>query len=296
MCDGKNAIEMKLFLKHNDIEKQHLSITYNLMPCMDSSWHYHPQYELLYISCSTGIRFVGDSVSPFRAGDLALVGPYLPHLWRNEASYYQNYVQEKVGTVVIQFTKAFIGEEVFNKMEFVGVNAMLERSKYGIAFDRETVKRLHPLLMALPEMPPAAQLIKLMELLYELSLSDGQRQLSMADMRQYTTDNSKRLDGVLKFISDHYADSISLDKVSSVACMTSNSFCRFFKKMTNKSYTQYLNEVRIHNASRLLAQENMNVTEVCDTVGYKSITHFNRQFKQIMGQTPSQYLKEVEKG
>jgi len=118
----------------------------------------------------------------------------------------------------------------------------------------------------------------------------------MADMRQYTTDNSKRLDGVLKFISDHYADSISLDEVSGVACMTPNSFCRFFKKMTSKSYTQYLNEVRIHNASRLLAQESMNVTEVCDTVGYKSITHFNRQFKQIMGQTPSQYIKTVDKG
>lgn len=82
MCDGKNAIGMKLFLKHNDIEKQHLSITYNLMPCMDSSWHYHPQYELLYISCSTGIRFVGDSVSPFRAGSGSCLWPICGNIRR----------------------------------------------------------------------------------------------------------------------------------------------------------------------------------------------------------------------
>jgi len=106
-------------------------------------------------------------------------------------------------------------------------------------------------------------------------------------MRQYTTENSQRLDTVLKYISDNYASYINLNDVAEIACMTTNSFCRFFKKMTNKSFTRFLNEVRIRNASRLLVQDNLPVSDVCYMVGYKSIANFNKQFKQIMGTTPN---------
>ena len=118
--------------------------------------------------------------------------------------------------------------------------------------------------------------------------------LSSSDMRQTTTnESSERIDTVLKFISDNYASSISLDDISNVACMTTNSFCRFFKKMTNKSFTQFLNEIRIRNASRILVQENLPVSEVCYVVGFNSITNFNKQFKQIMGATPKKFRDAI---
>jgi len=97
----------------------------------------------------------------------------------------------------------------------------------------------------------------------------------------------------LKYISDNYANNIDLNTISDVACMTTNSFCRFFKRTTNKSFTQFLNEVRIKNASRMLIQEKYNVSEVCYVVGYNSITNFNKQFKQIMGTSPKNYRESI---
>jgi len=284
---------MKLVLKNTDsIGSRRLDIRKKEVPCLDSSWHYHAEYELLYISQSTGIRFVGDSVSQFYPGDLVLVGPYLPHLWRNDPSYYTANDISSVKTIVLKFTKDFIGEGTFNNPEFSQINHLLEQSKFGVCFHRETSLDLHDELIEISELPKVRQSIKLLDILYRLSLSENKKVLSSTDMRQYSTDHSQRIDRVLKFISDHYADNINLQDVADVACLTTNSFCRFFKKMTNKSFTQFLNEVRVRNASRLLVQKDMPVSEVCYIVGYNSITNFNRQFKHIMGCTPQRYRQE----
>ncbi len=286
---------MKLVLK-NDTDgslNERLDITRKEIPCLDSSWHYHAQYELLYISKSSGIRFVGDSVSQFAPGDLVLVGPYLPHLWRNDPSFYKEEDVNKVKTIVIKFTKNFIGEGTFNLPEFLGINKLLELSKFGVSFGDHVSHKLHSDLVGIIDLSPAKQTILLLEILHRLSLAEDKNVLSSTDMRQYTTDNSDRIDEVIKYISNNYANAISLEDVSEVACMTTNSFCRFFKKTTNKSFTEFLNEVRIRNASRLLAQEEMQVSEICYSVGYNSITNFNRQFKKIMGHTPKNYRQSM---
>ncbi|MCF6333731.1 MAG: AraC family transcriptional regulator [Draconibacterium sp.] len=281
---------MKLILKNTDsFVNERLNITKKEIPCLDSFWHYHAQYELLYISQSTGIRFVGNNVSQFVPGELVLVGPYLPHLWRNDPSYYSEDDTNKVKTIVIKFTKNFIGEGTFNNSEFSGINNLLEQSKFGVSFGSVVSKSLNDELIGIINLSPAEHSIKLMDILFRLSLTDDKTVLSSTDMRQYTTDNSQRIDNVLKYISNNYASYIGLDNVADIACMTTNSFCRFFKKATNKSFTQFLNEVRIRNAARLLVQEDLPVSEICDMVGYKSVTNFNRQFKQIMGSTPKKY-------
>lgn len=281
---------MKLVLKDPDnFVNERLHITSKEIPCLDSSWHYHPEFELLYISQSNGIRFVGDSVSHFFPGDLVLVGAYLPHLWRNDPSYYKEDGTNQVKTIVIKFLRNFIGEGTFSNPEFTEINQMLEQAKFGISFGKKISKNLHDELIGIVHLSPVEQSIKLLDLLCRLSFSKDKKVLSATDMRQFTTVNSQRIDTVLKFISDNYANYIGLQDVADIACMTTNSFCRFFKKMTNKSFTQFLNEVRIRNASRLLVQQDLPVSEICYMVGYKSITNFNRQFKQIMGNTPQGY-------
>ena len=285
---------MKLVLKNTEaIANKRINILKKEVPCLDAAWHYHSQYELLYISKSTGIRFVGDSVSQFSPGDLVLVGPYLPHLWRNDPSYYTGEETNKVKTIVTKFNVNFIGEGTFDNPDFAEINKMLEESKFGVCFGEKISETLHSDILDLVNLSPAEQKINLLGILFKLSNTADKTILSSSDMRQYTSENSDRIDVVLKYISDNYASYISLNDVSEIACMTTNSFCRFFKKMTNKSFTRFLNEVRIRNASRLLVQDNLSISEVCYLVGYNSITNFNKQFKQIMGRTPKNYRENI---
>ena len=285
---------MKLVLKNPDtLVHKRLNILRKEAPCLEASWHYHAQYELLYISKSNGIRFVGDSVSHFSAGDLVLVGPYLPHLWRNDVSYYNGKKTNKVKTIVTKFNKDFIGEGTFENPNFSKISKMLDESKYGICFGNKISKKLHHELIKLSELSITEQSIKLLDILHQLSVTRDKNVLSSSDMRQYTSENSDKLDLVLKFISDNYSSYITLNDVADVACMTTNSFCRFFKKMTNKSFTQFLNEVRVRQATRLLVQDDMPISEACYLVGYNSITNFHKQFKQIMNCTPKNYRKTI---
>lgn len=263
------------------------------VPCLDSAWHYHSEYELIYISQSFGTRFVGDNVSHFSPGELVLVGPNLPHLWRNDSSYLENGNKEKVKTIVLKFTKEFLGDGIFDRPEFVKIKQLLDHSKFGVYFDQEQSRSFHATMLNLPNMSPIQQSIKLLSMLDSLSMIEDRTLLSTSDMRQSINENPDRIDRVLKFITDNYVNDISLEDVADVACMTTNSFCRFFKRMTNKSFTRFLNEIRIKNASRLLVQNHAPVSEVCYMVGFNTITNFNKQFKHIMGITPSDYRQAV---
>ncbi|OEJ99040.1 hypothetical protein A8C32_07640 [Flavivirga aquatica] len=283
---------MKLVLKNTEnFVNKRVNILKKEVPCLDSSWHYHSQYELLYISKSSGIRFVGDNVSHFFPGELVLVGPYLPHLWRNDESYYKKDGSLMVKTIVMKFTKNFMGEGTFGNPEFAEIDKLLEQSKFGVSFRKKISREMHDELIAILDLSKGEQSISLLSILFRLSLckEEDKKILSSTDMRQFSTENPDRLDTVIKYISDNYKSEISLGDVANIACMTTNSFCRFFKKMTNKSFTEFLNEVRIRNAARMLVQENLPISEICYMVGYKSIPNFNKQFKQIIGSTPKSY-------
>lgn len=283
---------MKLVLKNPEsFVPQRTNIYRKEVPCLDTAWHYHPEYELLYISKSTGIRFVGDNVSHFSPGELVLVGSYLPHLWRNDEAYYEADGDLMVNTIVVKFLLNFMGEGTFENPEFVDVKNLLEQSNFGVLFNKSIADELHNDLVEIVDLPKGQQSISLLNILYKLSQSkdDEKTILSSTDMRQFSTESPDRLDNVIRYISDNYKSDISLSDVADIACMTTNSFCRFFKKMTNKSFTEFLNEIRIRNASRMLIQENIPISEVCFNVGYKSIPNFNKQFKAIMGDTPKGY-------
>lgn len=281
---------MKLILKNTEnFVNKRINITKREVACLDTSWHYHAEFELLYIAKSSGIRFVGDNVSPFYPGDLVLVGSYLPHLWRNEDVYYEKGCDFIVNTIVIKFTENFMGEGTFDNPEFLNIRQLLEQSKYGVAFDRSVSKKMHKELTEIVELSKGQQSISLLDVLYRLSETKNRKSLSTTDMRQFSEESPDRLDAVIKYISDNYKNEINLSDVADIACMTTNSFCRFFKKMTNKSFTEFLNQVRIRNACRMLVQETTSISEICYNSGYKSIPHFNKQFKQIMGMTPKAY-------
>ncbi|MCL7762962.1 AraC family transcriptional regulator [Polaribacter sp. Z014] len=289
----KNLIKeaSTIFVKKVNIEMR-------VVPSFNVAWHFHEEFELVYVTKSNGMRFVGDSVSPFYPGDLVLVGANLPHLWRSDSFYYNEGNPEnskRVKTIVTKFTEDFLGINFFEAPEFQKINKLLKASKYGLFFGEEVSIDLHDLIVSLPSLPKTEQYIKLLEVLYQLSLVKEKDRLvlSSSNMRQSTKESPERIDTVLRYISDNYSSKMNLSDVADVACMTTNSFCRFFKKTTNKSFTQFLNEIRIRNASRILIQQKIPISEVCYSVGFNSITNFNKQFKLLVGSTPKKFREDI---
>lgn len=281
---------MKLVYKSDEVHVDHgLQVIEKTNPCLDASWHYHQEFELIYISKSFGIRYVGDNVSHFGPGELVLIGSNLPHLWRNDSSYYRDQIEGSIRTVVIKFTREFMGEDTFDKGLFHDINEMLILSKFGIKFDDSDSATFKEELYELLNMNPTEQALALMGILNRLTRLRSREILSTTDMRQSTSQGDQRIDKVLKFISDNYKKEICLEDVADVACMTTNSFCRFFRKVTNKSFVRFLNEVRIKNAARLLSQEDLLISDICFKVGFNSITNFNKHFKYIMGVSPNEH-------
>ncbi|PWJ41796.1 AraC family transcriptional regulator [Sediminitomix flava] len=275
---------MKLVLKNSEAQlNKRLSIALDKVPCLETAWHYHSQYELIYIRRSSGIRFVGDSVANFKEGELVLVGPNLPHLWRHR------HIGEKVDILVIKFERDFIGEGTFDRPEFTHINQLLEMARFGLQFCEERSDYYKADLDDLLNCSYAEQSIKLLKILNGLASSGETKVLSTSDMRQEVDDSSERIEKVLKYIANNYDRDLDLQEIADIACMTTNSFCRFFKKTTNKSFKKYLNEVRIKNASRLLIQEDFPIADICYEVGFNSVTNFNKHFKQIVGKTPKEY-------
>lgn len=284
---------MKLQLKQSKsfFSEKLLSYQYD-QPCLDASWHYHKEYELLYVSKGSGIRFVGDSVQEFNEGELVLVGAYLPHLWRNDLSSKLD-VDSNVKIVVIKFLKDFIGKGVFDNPEFYAVKDMLKSADLGVLFSKETSQEFKDRLLGFDDLNAPEKSIELLSLLHELSLEKIEKQISTLDMRQYSSENGSKLDEVMKFISINFASSISLKDVAEIACMTENSFCRYFKNLTNKSFVKFLNEVRIRNAAKLLVSTNKSISEIAMEVGFPSITNFNKQFKIVQSETPKIYRERI---
>jgi AraC-like DNA-binding protein len=283
---------MKLIEKDKRGEGRSFEMVERTIPCLDDSWHFHSRYELILITSSSGIRFVGDNVSEFLPGDLVLVGPNLPHLWRNNPSYYKDESDKDVRTIIIKFSKEFLGEHFFDVEAFSSINALLKDACHGVSFGTETANAVSEKMIALTQTSGASTFIGFLDILDQLSLSEGKQYLSSSDMSQMNIDKENNLNKVIKYISDNYATNISLEDISSVACMTTNSFCRYFKRMTNKSFSHFLNEVRISNATRLLVQNDELISDVAYLVGYKSVNNFNKQFKRIVGKTPKAFRKD----
>ena len=288
---------MRLVLKQSEtLLNKKINITKRVVPSFDVAWHYHKEFELLYISQSNGIRFVGDNVSPFFPGDLVLVGSNLPHLWRSDPSYYETNSTKNIKTIVTKFTKDFLGVDFFSNQQFYKIQKLLQASKYGLYFNREVSQSLHNEIMKLPDLSPIEQNIALLNILHKLSIVKevNKTVLSSSDMRQSFTESSEKIDIVLKYISDNYATNINLEKVASVACMTTNSFCRFFKKTTTKTFTKLVNEYRVVHATKLLAESNMNIADISFECGFNNFSHFNKLFKEFTGKSASVYRSELK--
>jgi len=255
-------------------------------------WHYHPELELVFIKKSTGTRFLGDSIKKFQEGDLVLIGENLPHMWQNDSAYFEADSSLSAEALVIHFNKNFAGTDFFKMPELTPIKELLEIAKRGILFKGEIKYTVAEML---EKMLLASDFDRFMQLLHLLKILANESSLEILSspgfVDSFKREENRRLDKIYDFIINNFREEITLDKVADLAGMNTSSFCRYFKKTTDKTFSHYLNEVRIGFACRLLMEHKYNISETCYACGFNNISNFNRQFKNIAKMSPSEYAK-----
>jgi len=259
-------------------------------PVLDINWHFHEEYEIIYILQGNGVRLVGDNLSNFQSGELVLVGPNIAHLWRTIENV------SSVDRIIIKFDEFPGGINLFSLPEFASIKALLKKAETGIAFGAETIEEVQQQIIELSKADGAQKLICLLNILSILSRSSDIKLLSNPFLKISPHNlEENRLSKVITYISENYDKDLALEDVADIASMTIQSFCRFFKKRTNKTFIQFLNEYRIGKVCVLLVENKMSVSEICYDLGFNSTTNFNRVFKKLYSCTPMEYRKKYVK-
>jgi AraC-like DNA-binding protein len=284
---------MKPKLLDRSIKLNHsFDLHHHLYPHFLKVWHYHPELELVYIKKSTGTRFLGDSIRKFQEGDLVLIGENLPHMWHNDSAYFETDSTLSAEALVIHFNKGFAGSDFFKMPELASIKDLMEIAKRGILFKGESK---HIALEMLERMHTASDFDRFIQLLQLLKILANEPSIEILSSPRFVDsfkkEENRRLDKIYDFIINNFRDEITLETVADLAGMNTSSFCRYFKKTTNKTFSHYLNEVRIGFACRLLMEQKYNISETCYACGFNNISNFNRQFKNIANMSPSEYAK-----
>ncbi len=260
-------------------------------PYFFPSWHFHPEYEIMLVLKGTGIRFVGDSMERFQPGDLVFYGTNIPHLYRSDKEYYQKESEFISQATVLYFKENFLGESFWHLPEIMPIKKLFSHAKRGIKFKGKAKQELRRQILKLDDQKDGIEkIIALLTILKNMANTKEYDLLSSNAFTKYVDEyDCERMNKVYQFIMDNYTESPSLEEVSEIAHMNPTAFCRYFKSRTNKTYTQFLNEVKIGNACKLLIDSKLSISQVCFETGFNNFTHFNHQFKKIIGLTPTQY-------
>lgn len=253
----------------------------------DSPWHYHPQWELTYITKGTGILYIGNTIRNFCEGELVLVGQNLPHCWRNEAIE-----DETVESTFFQWDENLLGEHWLAHPEFLAIASMLSQSHKGILFDSKATANVIKKIKGLTQLSPFDRLWQFVAILHELSAFDTKVISHEADFA-INHQVSKRIDKLINFVENNYQNQISAADLANITYLTPSSFSKFFRKTFQKTFTAYLNELRISKACILLRNSDRQVEDIAFSCGYNNMAFFHRRFKKMMGTTPALYRKSL---
>ncbi len=265
-------------------------------PHFDPNWHFHPHYQLFLVEEGTGTRFIGDSIRPFAPGDLVFLGPNLPHLWRSDQAYFNRVPGLVTKGIVVYFDEEFLGVEFFNQQEVKGLRQLLTHAHRGLTWLSTTRDRAEAALNELVQQPVGfGRVLTLLTLLNDLAhSSDYQFITSPGYSNTAKPAETDRIQRVHDYVLVHFADEISLDTIADLVGMSPPAFCRYFKTRANKTFSEFVAEVRIGHACKLLTGSSLSITQVSYDSGYRTLSNFNRQFKEITGQTPSHYVKTYQ--
>lgn len=250
--------------------------------------HSHREYELNFIENGKGVRrVVGDSVEEIGPYELTLVaGNELEHAWEQGSC-----VEGDVREITIQFSPDIFPPDLLNKSQFSSISKMLSKASHGLNFSVRTIMRVYSYLDSLSSVTePFNQYLNFLKILYELSQDEEARILASSSFARATRDKeSRRVMKVKQYVNDHYSEDLRLESLASLAGMTPQAFSRFFKMRTGRTLSDYIIDIRLGNAARLLVDTTQNVSEICYSCGFNNLSNFNRIFKAKRGYTPRDF-------
>jgi AraC-like DNA-binding protein len=257
----------------------------------DNPWHYHPEFELTYIVSSHGVRYTGNSFENFQENDFVLLGPNLPHCWKNTGRQTQ-----KASAMVVHWKQNLLGNDWLYQREFQSIRKLLEASERGIKFDTDFSILIKAKLERFLALPPFEKLLALLEILQELSQTPKVRILCDRIFHDPPNlEDHERINVIYQYVRSNYTERFSLTQIANEVHMGAESFSRFFSKMMNKPFFSFLNEYRINAACKMLIESDLQVTQVCYACGFESLPFFYRQFKKYKGNSPHQFRRAYQK-
>ncbi|EDP71347.1 AraC-type DNA-binding domain-containing protein [Flavobacteriales bacterium ALC-1] len=245
--------------------------------------HQHEEIQLSFIVEGKGTLVVGDTINNYSKGDVLIIGSNIPHVFKSDSND-----QQKSHMLTLFFTEHSFGDSFFNLEELKSIQPFFERSKYGFK-PQSHIEEMSSLFLKLEKASKLNRFIILLQLLNCMVHSDYASLSSFVYDKKYSLVEGDRMRNVFEYTLNNYSEDISLESVSKIANMTKNAFCKYFKKRTNKTYIQFLNEFRVEQASKLLLEKSdYSIAEIAYLSGFRNISNFNRIFKKAKGKSPSQ--------
>lgn len=252
---------------------------------MEFNWHYHPEYEICLTLGGQGLRYMGDHIGQYHEWDLVLIGPDMPHAWQSKLSDTPQTVY------VAQIPAAWLHQQLTEQPELAVLGSLLERAGRGLLFSDASARAALPLFQAMEQASPYRRLLLLLQLL-ELMLADSEACALSSTLyansgkQEYAV---KKLDRVIEYIYENYTNDLNAQELARLAHMSTNHFHRFFKKRTEKTLTEFINQLRIAKACKLLITQQSPISAISDQCGFNNLSNFNRRFLQLKGIQPSQF-------
>lgn len=264
--------------------------------------HKHVEYELMLFTKGTGKQFVGEGVSDFQPGDVALIGSNVPHLHLSNAQLqlkddHQEVEDDSEGQA-IQFRPELFPVNLKDLPDYQHVSDLLSKSQYGIRFyDDGLYSDLRGLMEEFDKSSFTFRIICLLKMLERLYCCKNYKLLSETpyNMANHQKSDGEPINKVYTYLYNHFKEDVKLEDIANYVGQNQTALCRYFKQRSRKSIFQSLAEIRIGHSVKLLAYSNLSISQVAFVSGYNTMSHFITQFKSIMGRTPSEYREQIHK-
>jgi AraC-like DNA-binding protein len=262
-------------------------------PLFDPNWHFHQEYQLFLVLKGRGTQFIGDSIRPYKEGEITFTGPNLPHLWKSDVEAHLPSQNDWSEGIVVYFNADFLGKNLLEKEEGLKLKLLLGNSRRGLLVPcalSTTIKTMMQNLLKLEGLERILELLKLLNLLSETK--EMEVLASPGYINSLKQGDTERMNKVYAHVMKHFRRKLTLEEFAELTNMTPTSFSRYFKVHANRTFSDFLGEIRVGHACKLLLEQKMNASQACYASGFHTLSNFNKQFKTITRRTPSAYKKE----